>query len=50
MQVKSLGLEDPLEDGKAPYSSILAIDKIPQTKENGGVHGVRKESDMTEVT
>ena len=39
--VRSQGWEDPLEKGKATYSSILAW-RIPQT-----VHGIA-ESDMTE--
>ena len=38
----SLGWEDPLEKGKATYSSILAW-RIPWT-----VHGVAKELDITE--
>ena len=32
--VQSLGLEDPLEEGMATYSSILAW-RIPQTEEPG---------------
>ena len=34
--VLSLGLEDPLEDGRATYSSILAW-RIPWTEEPGGL-------------
>ena len=34
MQVRSLGLEDPLEEEMAPHSSILAW-RIPQTEEAG---------------
>ena len=46
--VQSLGWEDPLEEGMATHSSILAW-KIPWTEEpDGAVHGVAKESDMTE--
>ena len=46
--VQSLGWEDPLEEGMATHSSILAW-KIPWTEEPGGaVHGAAKESDMTE--
>ena len=47
--VQSLGQEDPLEEGMATHSSILAW-RIPWTKEPGGLqsHGVGKESDMTE--
>ena len=42
--VLSLGLEDPLEEGMATHSSILAW-RIPWTEEPGGlhtVHGVAK--------
>ena len=39
-QVQSLGLEDPLEEGMATHSSILAW-KIPQREEPGGSQGVR---------
>ena len=35
-QVQSLGLEDPLEKGVAPHSSILAW-RIPWTEEPGGL-------------
>ena len=34
MQVRSLGQEDPLEEGMAAYSSILAW-RIPWTEEPG---------------
>ena len=34
--VKPLGLEDPLEEGMATYSSILAW-RIPWTEEPGGL-------------
>ena len=49
-QVQSLGWEDPLEEGMATYSSILAW-RIPWTEEPGEliVHGVTK-SDTTEAT
>ena len=41
-QVRSLGLEDPLEKGMATYSNILAW-RIPWTEEPGGlVHRVTK--------
>ena len=43
-QVKSLSQEDPLENGKATHSRILAW-RIPWTEEPGGphtVHGVAK--------
>jgi len=42
-RVRSLGQEDPLEEGMAMHSSILAW-KIPWTEESGRlqVHGVAK--------
>ena len=36
MQIQSLGLEDPLEEGTATISSILAW-RIPWTEEPGGL-------------
>ena len=36
MHVRSLGREDPLEEGMATHSSILAW-KIPWTEEPGGL-------------
>ena len=49
-QVRSLGQEDPLEEGTATHSNILAW-RIPWTEEPGR-YGPwdRKESDMTEAT
>ena len=46
---RSLGWEDPLEEGKATHSSILAW-RIPTDREAwwATVHGITKESDMTE--
>ena len=38
--VRSLGLEDPLEKGKATHSSILAW-RIPWTEEPGGLHSLQ---------
>ena len=52
--VQSLGWEDPLEEGMAAHSSILAW-RVPWTEEPGGLlvgyspWGF-KELDMTEVT
>ena len=43
-QVRSLGQEDPLEEGLATHTSTLAW-RIPWTEEPG-----RRESDTTEVT
>ena len=39
MQVKYLGPEDPLEEGKATHSSILAL-RIPWTVEPGGLQPI----------
>ena len=39
MQVWSLGWEDPLEEGTATYSSILAW-RIPWTEESGGLRSM----------
>ena len=50
-RVRSLGLEDPLEEGTATHSSILAW-RITWIEEPGGLQfmGLQKELDMTEVT
>ena len=47
--VQSLGWEDPLEEGMATHSSILAW-RIPMGKRSlaATVHEVAKSSDMTE--
>ena len=48
MQVQSLGQKDPLEEGIATHSSILAW-RIPWTEEFGGLQSTgRKQSDTTE--
>ena len=39
MWVQSLGQDDPLEEGMATYSSILAW-KVPWTEEPGGLQSV----------
>ena len=39
MQVRSLGREDPLEDGMATHSDILAW-RIPWTEEPGGLQSI----------
>ena len=51
MWVQSLDGEDPLEEGMATHSSVLAW-RIPWTEEPGGLQSPmgRKELDMTEVT
>ena len=48
MQVRSLGQEDPLEEGMATHSSILAW-RIPRTEEPGYSPQGHKESNMTEA-
>ena len=47
-RVRSLCREDPLEEGMATHSSILAW-RIPRTEEPGGSVG-HKESEATQVT
>ena len=50
MRVQSLGQEDPVEEGRATHSSILAW-RTPWTEEPGGLSPWgRKEPDTTEVT
>ena len=39
MQVRSLGWEDPLEEGMATHSSILAW-RTPWTEEPGGLQSI----------
>ena len=39
MQIRSLGQEDPLEEGMAMHSSILAW-RIPWTEEPGGLQSM----------
>ena len=47
-QVRFLGQEEPLEEGIATHSNILAW-RIPWTEEPGGVQSMgRKETDTTE--
>ena len=50
MQLRSLGQEDPLEEGMATHSSILAW-RIPWTEKPGGSQSMGlKELDTTEAT
>ena len=42
-RVLSLGREDPLEEGVATHSSILAW-KTPWTKEPGGLESIRTQT------
>ena len=47
--VRFLGWEDPLEEGKATHSSILAW-RIPWTEEPGGLQSMgHKELDTTDA-
>ena len=43
MQVRSLGQDDPLEEGTATHSSILAW-RIPWTEEPGGLQSIGLQS------
>ena len=50
MQVQSLGWEDPLEEGMATHSSILAWG-VPWTEEPGGLQSMGSQTlDTAEVT
>ena len=50
MWVRSLGREDPLEEGMAAHSSIFAWE-TPQTEEPGGLQSMGSpQSDMAECT
>ena len=46
MRVRSLGPEDPLEEGMATHSSTLAY-RIPWTEEPGGLQSVRSQKGWT---
>ena len=43
MGVRALGQEDPLEEGMASYSSVLAW-RIPWTEEPGGLQSMGSQS------
>ena len=45
-QVRSLGQEDPLEEGMATHSSILAW-RIPWTEESGGLQSIGSELSLS---
>ena len=49
MQVRSLGWEDPLEEGMAAHANILAW-RIPWTEEPGGLRSTELQLETTEVT
>ena len=44
IRVQSLGREDPLEEGMATHSSILAL-RIPWAEEPGGLQSVGSQRD-----
>ena len=46
MQVRSLDWEDPLEEGMATHSSILAWE-IPWTEEPGGLQSMGSQKSQT---
>ena len=48
MQVRSLGREDPLEEGMVTHSSILAW-RIPWTEEPGGATVLRVTKSQTRL-
>ena len=47
--VRFLGWEDPLEEGMATHSSVLAW-RIPWTKEPGGLQSILSQRDTTKAT
>ena len=49
MQVRSLGPEDPLEEGMATHSGILAW-RIPWTEEPGGLQSVGSQKSQTQLS
>ena len=47
--VQSLGWEDPLEEGMATHSNILAL-RIPWTEEPGGLQAMRVRKSRTRLS
>ena len=47
--VQSLGWEDPLEEGMATHSNILAL-RIPWTEEPGGLQAMRVTKSRTRLS
>ena len=47
--VQSLGREDPLEEGKATHSSILAW-RLPWTEEPGGLQSMGSQRSWTQLS
>ena len=48
--VRSLGLEDPLEEGMAAHSGVVLENPVDRGAWQATVHRVIKESDITEAT
>ena len=48
-QIRSLGMEDPLEKGMATHFSILAWE-IPWTDEAGGLQPMRSQKSQTRLS
>ena len=48
-QIRSLGQEDPLEEGMATHSSVLAR-RTPWTEEPGGLQSIESQRDTTEAS
>ena len=49
IQVQSLGQEDPLEEGMATHSSILAW-RIPWTEEPSGLQSMGSQKSQTQLS
>ena len=49
MQVQSLGGEDPLEEGMATHSNVLAWE-IPWTEEPGGLQSMGSQKNRTQLS
>ena len=49
VQVQSLGWKDPLEEGIATHSSVLAW-RIPWTEEPGGLQSMGSQRDIPKAT
>ena len=49
MQVQSLGREDPLEEGMATHSSVLAW-SVPWTEEPGGLQTMRSQKSQARLS
>ena len=49
MLVQTLGWEDPLEEGMATQSSVLAWE-IPWTEESGGLQSMGSQNSLTRLS